>query len=355
MVSLLNDANHDPYIRLIVCCLSLLPFAASARQRNPTSFAIAFGSPAVSQDGSMAAVAIASNEPKHRNTVYLFSTLDGHLLLTLPGTRSTASPIAFSPDGKTLAIAEREVGIRIIALPSGADLPSLDDKEGRALSLNSIAYSRDGKYLVASDEYGIRLWDTDTGKVVFDDLKDTDRRSFGLYHVAISPNGEILAATDADNYLEFNWRKNTQSVKPGHVDSFSFRPDGNAIAFISPSRTNNFTIYIRAAATKRIIRSLPAVSGKEVFGSLAYSPNGKFLVLGGGEVLGLLPTAAATIEPLYSQRDVIIKFPQFTSDGKRIVFGILNTKNRNDYKIGVWDIAAHQLLRSIPLPPPPEN
>ena len=342
---------------LYVICLDLISIASGdafiQQQAQATSFT-AVTCMAISPDGSVAAVGVEAHNPYHAYSVYLFSLADGRLLSTFRGSQNLdgVSSVAFSPDGKILAICEHSA-IRMISLASGTDLSRLKDKEGRSASLTGVAFSRDGKYLAVSDEFGFRVWDPQDGKLLFDALGETERKSFGLHHLAISPSGNVLAAADADNFLEIDWRKNSQTVQDGHVDGFAFRPDGQAIAFTDGERGGTATrIVIRSTVTKRIVRSFLIWTGPvRRFRAIAYSPDGQTLVLGGDALCIYMP-ATGSMKLLYNA-NAYADFPQFSSNGKQIVF--LSRKGPNDYKVGIWDIAAHRLLRSIPLPPPPEN
>jgi WD40 repeat protein len=69
-----------------------------------------------------------------------------------------AGPIAFSPDGTTIAIAHSRYIIRLVELPSGRLLASLANPHG--LSTSTLAYSPDGRLVAAVGQSAvIQVWD----------------------------------------------------------------------------------------------------------------------------------------------------------------------------------------------------
>lgn len=102
---------------------------------------------------------------------------------TPPGETEAISAIAFSPDGKTLAIAgEREV--RLLDLESRSIRHRL--KERMVLSL---AYSPDGTRLATGRYDGLKLWNTTTNEPVGVNLKLPAVES-----IAFASNGHQIAA-----------------------------------------------------------------------------------------------------------------------------------------------------------------
>jgi WD40 repeat protein len=70
--------------------------------------------------------------------------------------------VAFSPDGRRLALGDGENYVTVWDADSGEELLSL---EGHEAVVTAVAFSPDGKRLAsASQDDSVRLWDARTGK-----------------------------------------------------------------------------------------------------------------------------------------------------------------------------------------------
>ena len=118
--------------------------------------------------------------------------------------------MAFSPNGRSLAIGQRAVevgpgksGIRhvlpapitLLDVPSGSARATL---KGHAGDVATIAYSPDGKTLASGGHDGkVRLWDTDSGVQMATLEPNTD----WVLGIAFSPDGRTLATAGYDQVL----------------------------------------------------------------------------------------------------------------------------------------------------------
>jgi RNA polymerase sigma factor (sigma-70 family) len=197
------------------------------------------GDLAFSPDGKLLAVEEASGK-----AVWLYDPATGKQVCTVEGMSNSASTflLTFSPDGRILTAADRKA-IHLAEVPTGRQLPSIvPPKERYAVA---VALSPDGRTLAAPctslfNGGLMRLWEVATGK---------ERLSFPeppgeIRNVAISPDGRLLAAGGFDNdNVIYLWdaltgeRLTQLKGHQGKIDSLVFSPDGQRLASGSQDTT----------------------------------------------------------------------------------------------------------------------
>lgn len=174
------------------------------------------------------------------------------LLRTIGPPEGEAQSLAFSPDGRTLAVAfPFQVGLVDIA--SGRLLQELSDGDSytQAISIQAMALRSDGRMLALATWHdnspdpssftgegheNITLWDVASGKL----LRTLARQvgaytSAAIWSLAFSPDGHMLASGSADHQITL-WevtRGMLLRALNGHsseVVSQAFRPDGSLLA-----------------------------------------------------------------------------------------------------------------------------
>ena len=203
---------------------------------------------AVSPDGRTVATGAIGE------TVRLFDAETGQQTgtLNLPGPASgrrtgrSAVTLAFSPDGRRLAVAQaggqESSVVSVWDTASGRRLALLD---GPSNIVNTLAFSPDGARLAAAVGRDMAtlpgellVWDT----TAWQELAVLRGHSLGMLGVAYSPDGTRLVTTSADKTIKV-WDAATHQElltltgHTGHVYSATFSPDGRRIVSSSKDGT----------------------------------------------------------------------------------------------------------------------
>jgi WD40 repeat protein len=228
--------------------------------------------------------------------------------------------VAFSPDGTLIATAGgNDHNVVLWSTATGERVRLL---AGSAV-VDSIAFSPDGKLLATGSE----IFDLATGAPLHD-------FAGGAYDVAFSPDGSLIAT--ANGYMPNGVRLFSAStgrlasqVTGDYANALAFSPDGKQLAAATGYLNQGVVVWDAAAGTK--IRTLAGGSG-----SVAYSPDGKFVATGGGKVELWNPTSGAPIREL-DATDVLA----FSPDGRMLA------ATGHDKAVRLYDPATGNPIRTL--------
>ena len=197
--------------------------------------------------------------------LWLWDVATGSIITPLSHSSDIQS-LSFSPDGKTLASGSRKDGsVKLWDVATRTEIATISHSRSiRSLSLSSrhegtilaTAASPDSR---RSGGGSVKLWDGATGTEIATLLLGEDRQT--VYSVAFSPDGTILAT--ADNYHNGSYR--VGDVGGGRVRLWD-GATGTAIATLLQDEDPNDE------------KHSPSVY------SIAFSPDGKTLAAGGGNL-----------------------------------------------------------------------
>ena len=210
------------------------------------------------------------------------------------GLEAKATALAFSPDGKRLAVAHGDNTVRLHDAATGKETKALTGLRSPA---GALAFSADGKRLAAAatacagdpgthpSSFELKVWDLVSGKVlheVFDkELRKPgdSQRSFAF--AAFSPDGTLLAYPARDRHVAL-W----DLSKGAQRHSFRIGLTPSAAAFAPDGKTVAVGTYTGAA--HGFVRTFDIVTGKDGRNEMAlysgvlrlrYSPDGGNLLV----------------------------------------------------------------------------
>ena len=221
------------------------------------------------------------------DSVRLWNTATGRLVRTLlkgspvePALTGNppepAYSVAFSPNGRFVAAADRLGTVRLWNLATGALIWVLQSPLSEALS---VAFSADSKILAIGYKYPgrIKLLDVTTLHVI--PAPSVNALGSMVGSVAFSPVGDILAVGTNEAGIQL-WNIATgqadmlvAAISTGSVNSLAFSPDGNILA----SGDGDGTIRLWDVATGSQIGTDLTANPVASINSVAFSPDGRTL------------------------------------------------------------------------------
>ncbi|MEO0406838.1 MAG: BTAD domain-containing putative transcriptional regulator [Cyanobacteria bacterium P01_A01_bin.135] len=297
-----------------------------------SAFTQSFGSAlsiAYSPDGKLLAMG------ENNYNIRLWRTTDGQPLMTLQGHENWVWSIAFSPDGKTLVSGGVDYTVRLWEVASGQCLHVL---QGHSSVVWGVAFGPDGQTVASgSEDQTAKVWDVNTGAC----LQTLESSGQLVRSLVFHPNGKELATAHADAAVRW-WNLETGDclqVWRGHqapIWAIALHPDGQQLASAGADQT----IRLWDVATGECSNTL--VGHTNEIWSLAFSPDGQRLASGSHDrTVRLWDLQTETcLATMLGHTDQIWSVG-FSPDGQRLASGGF------DQTIRLWDVASHQCVQTL--------
>jgi hypothetical protein len=242
---------------------------------------------------------------------------------------------AFSPDGGLLATGGEDSAIRFWDVATGKEVRTLPGR-----GVHSLAFSADGTRLASAGEGGtVRLWDVRTGK----QLRKWKGSELPQMGVGFAPDGKTVASGDWGEEL-YLWEvatgKRLRRTGPGEspTEWVAFSPDLRLAAQV----TTSGVVTVRETASGRSLYAFHP-DGLVRWHVANFSPDGRFLALGGSHTLDLFDLRRA--ERVWRHHD-----PELRNALRRLAFsadGKLLASADAPGSMTLWDAATGQPIRGF--------
>ncbi|HUK82293.1 MAG TPA: tetratricopeptide repeat protein, partial [Verrucomicrobiae bacterium] len=251
---------------------------------------------------------------------------------------NSVAAVACSPDGKLLASAGRDA-VRIWDVTTGKEVQSIPDSAVKSMK-GKLAFSPDGKTLAIGYEGRIVLRNVADGSEIL--LKAHPQ---GVFDLAFSPDGNTVASVGPDGNA-FLWdlvsHQQKLNIKPtakGDGDSLwqtavAFSPDGKMLAI--GSQFGLVKLYDPDTGRERAMLERFELAVNQIW-SLGFSPDGRSLAA--GDALGIVriwDLPGGHLRASLKGHTESVNSLGFSPDGRTLV-----TASR-DNTCRLWDVATGQ-------------
>ncbi len=241
--------------------------------------------------------------------------------------------VAFSADGKLLAIGDTKGDIHLWRVSDGKPLLTYKGHKGWVVS---VSFNPAGTVLASSSiDQSIKLWDVSTG-----DCLNTLQGYIGaVMSAAFSPDGTILASGHADRTVRLWNSGRCIKVLHGHediVEAVAFSPKGNLLA----SGSDDGTVRLWDPDTGTCLHILEGHT--DIIWSISFSHNGNVLASGSEDkTTRLWNVETGSCVKTFTGHTHTVFAVSFSHDGSTLATG------SGDRTIRLWDLKTAQCFKTL--------
>jgi WD40 repeat protein len=266
--------------------------------------------------------------------------------------------IAISPDGKLLAISSLH-GVQVIQLDNGEIVYSFEKEISRYFQgiYSYIAWSPDGKNLaVGKPNIGVRIWDTSSWEILAD-MCDEEKSTYELPGFAWSPNGDELVLGLGDGQIQI-WDRNKNTWKAlnncdvpqvgltwntdGQIEKSNIGTDaGYHYAVWSPDKKNIYTFFDLGGGITDVYK-YDLKFGTCCYSEIAWSTDSRYFAAAPEQSneISVWDTQESKIVRQEMQGDMIFAFT-WLPNNELLALG------RMDEKVVLWNTNTGKILLSL--------